>query len=441
VYNQHVSRWTLTSRKKKGFTGDNPKKFSLSKAIPYKERQTETENEMKNSKERFYEYYQKAKAKNTLKSYKRGLELFLEYYGKDADTVLAERRADIQSENFEKVKHFDREVEAFYKWQITKTETREPYALTSARSNTLGVIQFFKYFGLSISPNIQTPPPTTHSFIPKIEELRRIFNISDLRMKTIISLGLDLSWRISDFMVLKVSDLPSLDQETPIPIEKITEKEKVLSSTFISKESVELLKAYLPTLNAKNEYLFQTNHQGHLDNDSINYELHRVTEKAKVIIPKNKRFTFHSLRKRFLSTAYSIGIDHEISKLLVGKSIGQATETYLGDVKLKEAFIKVREEALSLSNGTIKSEIESKDKRIEELKNEVKELRTMMKTMSEIYGKEILEKAKAELHISGEKGETKLSPYEALKLMAKIREKEEEDAYRKMLENGNGNGA
>jgi len=156
-----------------GFAGDNPKKFSLSKAIPsnkpYKERQTETENEMKNSKERFYEYYQKAKSKNTLKSYRRGLELFLEYYGKDADTVLAERRADIQSENFEKVKHFDREVEAFYKWQIEKTETREAYALTSARSNTLGVIQFFKYFGLSISPNIQTPPPTTHSYIPKMK--------------------------------------------------------------------------------------------------------------------------------------------------------------------------------------------------------------------------------------------------------------------------------
>ena len=406
---------------------------------------------MKNSKERFYEYYQKAKAKNTLKSYKRGLELFLEYCGKDADTVLAERRADIQSENFEKVKHFDREVEAYYKWQITRTETREAYALTSARSNTLGVIQFFKYFGLSISPNIATPPPTTHSYIPKIEELRRIFNVSDLRMKTIISLGLDLSWRISDFMVLKVADLPSLDQPTPIPIEKITEKEKVLSSTFISKESVELLRAYLPTLNPKNEYLFQTNHQGHLDNDSINYELHRVTEKAKVIIPKNKRFTFHSLRKRFLSTAYSIGIDHEISKLLVGKSIGQATETYLGDVKLKEAFIKVREEALSLSNGTIKTTIESKDAQIEALRKELEDTKLKVRAMVDLFGEEILAKAEAKMKASvGPDGlpdvahgidlspDAKKDPNKVLERLARAIQKKEQDAYEKMLENGNG---
>jgi integrase len=432
-----MNRQNITERKK-GFAGDNPKKFSLSKAIPYKERQIEQISEMENSKERFYEYYRKAKSKNTLKSYRCGLELFLEYYGKDADSVLAERRADIQSENFEKVKHFDREVEAFYKWQITKTDTRDAYALTSARSNTLGVVQFFKYFGLSISPNIATPPPTTHSYIPKIEELRRIFNVSDLRMKTIISLGLDLSWRISDFMVLKISDLPSLDQPTPIPIEKVTEKEKILSSTFISKESAELLKSYVPTLNKDNEYLFQTNHQGHLDNDSINYELHRVTEKAKVIIPKNKRFTFHSLRKRFLSTAYSIGIDHEISKLLVGKSIGQATETYLGDVKLKEAFIKVREEALSLSNGTVKSELETKDARIEELKKELDETRLLMKAMTQLFGKEILEKAKSQDKDIAQ-GIILLSPLEILQNLAeKIRDRERKE-YEEMLKNGNGN--
>jgi hypothetical protein len=34
-------------------------------------------------------------SKGTLKSYRRGLELFLEFYGKDVDMILAERKDDL----------------------------------------------------------------------------------------------------------------------------------------------------------------------------------------------------------------------------------------------------------------------------------------------------------------------------------------------------------
>jgi len=45
----------------------------------------------------------------------------------------------------------------------------------------------------------------------------------------------------------------------------------------------------------------------------------------------------------------------------------------------------------------------------------------MIKIMSEIYGKEILEKAKKELTASGENGATELTnPYEALRIMSKL---------------------
>ena len=34
-------------------------------------------------------------SKCTMKSYRRGLELFIEFYGKDVDTILAERKDDL----------------------------------------------------------------------------------------------------------------------------------------------------------------------------------------------------------------------------------------------------------------------------------------------------------------------------------------------------------
>jgi Holliday junction resolvase-like predicted endonuclease len=54
------------------------------------------------AEERFLEDLKARRTKGTVKSYRRGFELFLEYYGKNADTVLAERKQDVQSEDFEK---------------------------------------------------------------------------------------------------------------------------------------------------------------------------------------------------------------------------------------------------------------------------------------------------------------------------------------------------
>ena len=44
--------------------------------------------------ERFLEDLKARRTKGTVKSYRGGFELFLEYYGKSADTVLTERRQE-----------------------------------------------------------------------------------------------------------------------------------------------------------------------------------------------------------------------------------------------------------------------------------------------------------------------------------------------------------
>jgi integrase len=384
------------------------------------------------AEERFLEDLKARRTKGTVKSYRRGFELFLEYYGKNADTVLAERKKDVQSEDFGRVKRFDREVEKFYRWQLEKK-----YSLASARTNTLGICQFFKFYGFPINPEVPMPPMTTRTYIPSLEDLRRLFNVADIRSKTILSLGLDFSWRVSDFMTLKTSDLPSLDQQTPIPFSKVTQKERVLSSTFISKESVELLKAYLPTINPLNEYLFQTNGKNFLDEERINGIIKELVQKARLSIPQGQKLTFHSLRKRFLCTCYDLNIDSDIARLLVGKSIGSSMETYLGSANLKNSFIKVREENLSLSNGTIKTMTETKDKRIAELEKKLAENEAIMNTMVKLFGKEILEKAKKDMTFKVKAGKEP-TPLEYLQLLAMQEKQRKDKEYEELLKNGNG---
>lgn len=355
---------------------------------------------MISAKQRFLDYYKEARSKGTYKSYKRGLALFEEYYGKSCDIALKQRREDVASDDYERNQRFVREIEKFHKWLL-----KEGYSINTARTMSLGIMQLFRYYGVPIvlppQSKVSKTVVSTKTYIPKIQQLRKMFQIANLREKVILSLGLDLAWRINDFAKLKKEDIPDLGEQTPIKIEIITQKEDVISSTFISNETVELLKAYIPTLKKENPYLFPSNGKRHLKDEAINKILKKLVKKAKVKIPRNKRFTFHGLRKRFLSTAYTLGIDNEVSKLLVGKSIGKAMETYLEDVNLKNAFLEIREKTLSLSNEKAKSEIEMKDLEIAKLKKENEQLKLQMKGFAQLFSEDIMKKVDAKMKAEG----------------------------------------
>jgi integrase len=286
--------------------------------------------------------------KSTYKGYRRGLELFEEYYHKNCDQILAEAKQKLASDDLTEQTYFDRKIEAFYKWMLESNEHHKgPFALTSARNNTLGIVQFFNFYRIITNAKVPMPPPSGKTFIPKVEALRSMFSVAGLEGKVVLSLGLDLAWRLGDFINLKKNDLPDLNQPSPIPISKITSKENAISATFISSETVELLKAYLPTLRGDNEFLFPSPINGsHMKDESILKILHELAEKAKVEVPKNKHLTFHSLRKRFLSTCATLNIDSEYACLMVGKKTetGDSFETYLEDANFIDSFKKVREE-------------------------------------------------------------------------------------------------
>jgi len=196
-----------------------------------------------------------------------------------------------------------------------------------------------------------------------------MFDVADLRERVILSMATDLGLRIGDFIALKKAELPSLNQEMPIPFELMTDKEDVVAHGFLSHETVDLLKAYLPTLEKKNgnPHLFPSNGESHISDEWLNRLLQNLAAKAGIDL-NGKDLTFHCFRKMFLSAAIDSGIGLTAGKKLCGKAIAQSDDTYLTTVHLREKFMQLKR-FLAIQEQP-KMEIE----KIEALKNAVNRL-------------------------------------------------------------------
>jgi len=391
--------------------------------------------------ELFIDHIKKTKAKNTIKEYMCSIAKFADFEKKTLDQILEERRLDIASGDFMRSMHFSRELEAFHKDLLTETQEHKKFSINSARNYCIGTKQFFKFYGfplVNLSGEISKTVLTTKDFVPTIQQYRDLFNASKtIQQKVIISMSLDLAWRIGDLVSLRKDQLPDLTQEPPIPFDLVTEKEKVLAKSFLSLETVELLKTYLETLPKENPYLFPANHERHLDGETINYHLNEIAKTAHIKIPEGKRLRNHCARKRFLSECANLKIDPNTARILCGKDVEESMLTYLSEVSHRKAFIELKE-VLNVSNGAIKKTLQTKDMEIEKLRKELEETKLLVKAMTSLFGDEILEKARAKVPVARKSGKP-LTPIEVLEIEAETIRQRERKEYEKMLKNGNGN--
>jgi integrase len=193
--------------------------------------------------------------------------------------------------------------------------------------------------GSKVSKTVKTP----RSFPLAIEHVRAMFQVADLRERVILTLATDLGLRIGDFLELKKTDLPSLNQEAPFSFDVMTNKEDVVAHGFLSQETLDLLKVYVPTLERKkgNPYLFPSNGKSHISDEWMNRLLQNLADKAQVIL-NGKDLTFHCFRKMFLSASVDSGIGLTAGKKLCGKSISQSDDTYLTTVNLGQKFVQLK---------------------------------------------------------------------------------------------------
>jgi len=212
-----------------------------------------------------------------------------------------------------------------------------------------------------------------------------MFKVADLRERVILSMATDLGLRIGDFIALRKSDLPPLDQEPPIPFDIMTDKEDMVAHGFLSQESVDLLKAYLPTLEKKNSnvHLFPSNSESHISDEWMNRLLQRLADKAQIDM-NGKDFTFHCFRKMFLSAAINSGIGMTAGKKLCGKAIAESDDTYLTTVHLREKFLQLKKFLAIREQPKIEAEkIESLKSAINKLQEDLTQQRLITETISE----------------------------------------------------------
>ena len=318
--------------------------------------------------------------KTTMKSFRRGLELFIEFSkithkeledksnSEIIDVILNARKNDLTPRPDESIvdqrqraSRFEKILEVFHRWMLKPIHTinkkpNQAYSINSARANTLGILQLFRYYNMQIvlragSPVSQTVI-STGDIVLMPEHVRAMFHVAkDLRSKLLITLGNDLGWRIGDLLSIKRNELPNLEQEPPIEWVRITTKEKQASKTCLSDTTVQLLKEYLFSFPQKPEaYLFNSNGSGAIDQETVNNRLKDLAKEANIKVG-NMKLTWHCFRDMIISTAKNLSIDGDIIKLMVGKSVNKAMLPYLTGVDVKTAFLKLQE--VTKINGSI----------------------------------------------------------------------------------------
>ncbi len=328
---------------------------------------------------------------NTKKEYRHGVKKFSEWYGKSAEEILELRKDDLTQKPEEnlieyrnRAARFEKEIEKFHSYLL-----EQGFTINTARNLTIGIRQLFRFYEMPIKirsgSKIAKTVKTTKNFPLTIEHVRAMFKVGDLRERVILSIATDLGLRIGDFLALRKSDLPPLDQETPISFDVMTNKEDVIAHGFLSQETVDLLKIYLPTLEKKNgnAYLFPSNGESHISDEWMNRLLQRLAEKAQISM-NGKDLTFHCFRKMFLSAAIDSGIGLTAGKKLCGKAIAESDDTYLTTVHLKEKFLQLKRFLAIKEQPRIEAEkIDSLKGAINSLQEQLTQQKVITDTISE----------------------------------------------------------
>jgi hypothetical protein len=165
----------------------------------------------------------------------------------------------------------------------------------------------------------------------------------------------------------------------------MTGKEDAVAHGFLSQETADLLKVYLPTLEKKNgnPYLFPSNGNSHISDEWLNRLLQRLAEKSKIDL-NGKSLSFHCFRKMLLSAAIDSGIGLTAGKKLCGKAIAQSDDTYLTTVNLKQKFTQLKKFLTINEQPKIETEkIDSLKSAVVKLQEELTQQRLITETISQ----------------------------------------------------------
>jgi len=148
---------------------------------------------------------------NTRKGYRVGIKKFNEWFGKSPREILEARKDDLTQRSGEdlieyrnRAARFEKEIEKFHGYLL-----KQGYTTNTARALTIGIRQLFRYYQMPVrmraGSRVTKTVKTSRNFPLRIEHVRKMFEVADLRERVILSLATDLGLRISDFIPIKIT--------------------------------------------------------------------------------------------------------------------------------------------------------------------------------------------------------------------------------------------
>ncbi|MGB9134499.1 MAG: hypothetical protein WCC63_02780, partial [Candidatus Bathyarchaeia archaeon] len=124
---------------------------------------------------------------NTKKEYRHGVKKFCDWFGKSAEETLEMRKDDLTQkagENLIEYKNraarFEKEIERFHGYLLS-----QGYSTNSSRNLTIGIRQLFRFYQMPVriraGSKVSKTVKTTKSFPLRIEHVRKMFEVGDLR--------------------------------------------------------------------------------------------------------------------------------------------------------------------------------------------------------------------------------------------------------------------
>lgn len=115
-----------------------------------------------------------------------------------------------------------------------------------------------------------------------------------------------------------------------------------MAKSCLSKTTVALLKEYLSAFPTDNPFLFNNNAKRHIDEETVTARMRDLARDSGIELG-NSKLHWHCFRKMIISQAKNLGIDPDIIKLMVGKSVKKDVLTYMTGIDVKIAFNKLQE--------------------------------------------------------------------------------------------------
>lgn len=328
------------------------------------------------------------------KGYRKDFKKWLNFIGLTPTEQIEKRFKDTQiqattPEQLKARRYFESKL-----IELTKILEKE-YRESSVRGIQRTVQSFFKHSGSPLvfeasELEIHATKQALPKVIPTSEEFRQIYRNAGLRLKIAILLSGQSGFDGNDICDIRIEELPQLSETDHTDFNRKRKKSNQPQMTFLSYELQQDIMTYLDREDRTEGFLLLAQKGEPLTTEALGVQFKRVCQKA-----IKKSYPFKCLRKFFKRTMNSVdpAIDQEIKWLFIGHSIG--VESKYDDWK-DNVTPRLREYKKMFNLFSINGARTIRPK-LEQIETELADQKKLLRLMVQIYGQEILKKAKEEL--------------------------------------------